>query len=377
MPRRRRSPVLALVVTGAYVAVVAVAVGTAVVTGDQALLWRLTIMQEPEAAPAGADLLVAALTAVPWAWALWQGLRGPLEAAPRDEQEPRVLRARAALYAAAATTLLLHPIPGPWPWWADTLSGLSMWAVAVLIHPVLARPVLRPRLAGAELVRTLGAVGFGGITVVAVLGLSDAPGLDTLLLVIAAAALAWTVLVLRAQRGDGRWRPSPGRSPSQDDPADELAAVGRDRQAVRGPVTGPGRLVRHQHGHGDLRPALGDVPHPGRASLAGEQVQRLLARPRLVGHHVRGGVLGRVRLRAGHERHGEALGHRREAVAGPQFGGMDLLHTRLHGPDRRGDGRGRGRGRGGTARERPCQEGGRGQVTEGHDAGSWQAHITG
>ncbi|MFF0768542.1 hypothetical protein ACFYUK_06550 [Nonomuraea wenchangensis] len=207
MPPRRRSAVLALIVTGVYVAAVAVAAVVAAVTGDLDPLWRLTITEEPDAGATGSDVLIAALTAVPWAWALWQVLRGPLETAPRDEQEPRVRRARFTLYAAAATTLLLHPLPSPWPWWADVISALSMWAVAVLIHPVLVRPVLRPRLKGAELIRTAGVVGFGGTTVVALLGLISLPGLDFLYLVIAVATLAWTVLVLRAQRDDGRWRP--------------------------------------------------------------------------------------------------------------------------------------------------------------------------
>ncbi|MEU4517036.1 hypothetical protein AB0G05_46770 [Nonomuraea wenchangensis] len=192
----------ALIVTGVYVAAVAVAVVVATATGDLVPLWRLTIMQEPGADATGPDVLVAALAAVPWAWALWQVLRGPLEPAPRDEEEPKVRRARFALYAAAATTLLLHPIPAPWPWWADVVGALSMWAVVVLIHPVL-----RPRLKWAELIRSAGALGFGGTTVVALLGLADLPGNDLLYSVIAVATLVWTVLVLRAQRDDGRWRP--------------------------------------------------------------------------------------------------------------------------------------------------------------------------
>ncbi|MEU6723738.1 hypothetical protein ABZ917_08520 [Nonomuraea wenchangensis] len=207
MPPRRRSAVPALIVTGVYVAAVAVAVVVATATGDLVPLWRLTIMQEPDAAATGQDVLIAALTAVPWAWALWQVLRGPLETAPRGEEEPRVRRARFALYAAAATTLLLHPLTAPWPWWADVISALSMWAVAVLIHPVLVRPVLRPRLKGAELIRSAGALGFGGATVVALLGLAGLPDIDLLYLVIAVATLVWTVLVLLAQRDDGRWRP--------------------------------------------------------------------------------------------------------------------------------------------------------------------------
>ncbi|MER7367781.1 hypothetical protein [Nonomuraea wenchangensis] len=210
MPPRRRSTLLALIVTGVYVAAVAVAGVVATATGDLALLWRLTIMQEPDAGATGPDVLIAALAAVPWAWALWQCLRGPLERAPREEEEeeePRVRRARFALYAAAATTLLLHPLPAPWPWWADTVSALSMWAVAVLIHPVLVRPALRPRLARAETIRSAGAVAFGGMTVLALLGLIGLPEIDPLYLVVGVATLIWTVLVLLAQRDHERWRP--------------------------------------------------------------------------------------------------------------------------------------------------------------------------
>ncbi|MGA4988158.1 hypothetical protein [Nonomuraea bangladeshensis] len=204
----RRSALPALIVTGLYVAAVAVAVVVATATGDLAPLWRLTIMRDPDAGETGSDVLIAALTAVPWVWALWQVLRGPLETAPRDEEEPRVRRARFSLYAAAATTLLLHPIPTPWPGWAEVISALSMWAVVVLIHPVLVRPVLRPRLKGAELIRSAGALGFGGTTVVALLDLTGLPDIGLLYLVIAVATLVWTVLVLRAQRDDdGRWRP--------------------------------------------------------------------------------------------------------------------------------------------------------------------------
>ncbi|MEV5555074.1 hypothetical protein AB0L44_15600 [Nonomuraea wenchangensis] len=207
MPPRRRSTLLALIVTGFYVAAVAVAGVVAAATGDLALLWRLTIMQEPDAGATGPDVLIAVLAAVPWAWALWQCLRGPLETAPREEEEPRVRRARFALYAAAATTLLLHPLPAPWPWWADTVSALSMWAVAVLIHPVLVRPALRPRLARAETIRSAGAVAFGGMTVLALLGLVGLPEIDPLYLVVGVATLIWTVLVLLAQRDHERWRP--------------------------------------------------------------------------------------------------------------------------------------------------------------------------
>ncbi|MEW9551036.1 hypothetical protein [Nonomuraea sp. NPDC050783] len=215
MLRRHRSAVPALVVAGGYLAVVAVAAVVAAATGDLAPLWRLTIAQEAGegVAVTARDVAVPALTGLVWTWTLWQALRGPLaapspasgqegEAGQQVGQEQQVGRARVALYAAAATWLLYMVLPS-WPWWAAVIEAVTMWAVVLLLHPVLGDGLERPGVA-----RTAGVLGFGGAVVDEVLDLLDLPVPDESALIVGVAALVWTVLVLRAQRGDDRWRPA-------------------------------------------------------------------------------------------------------------------------------------------------------------------------
>ncbi|TDD46180.1 hypothetical protein E1286_21645 [Nonomuraea terrae] len=198
MLRRHRLGVLALVVTGFYLAALAVAALVAVMAGDLGPLWRLTLFTEAdESAPVTwPNVLRLVAAGLPWAWALWQSLRGPL-AGPAPEQDRGTRRLRVALYVAAAS-MLLFPLMPVWPWWMTLLSALPMWAVVLLIQPVW-------RFGHYDHVLALGVLGFGGLGVADVLVALDERLPDWVPLVCGVAGLLWTVLVLRAQRRDDRW----------------------------------------------------------------------------------------------------------------------------------------------------------------------------
>ncbi|AQZ61276.1 unnamed protein product [[Actinomadura] parvosata subsp. kistnae] len=198
---RHRLSVPALIIAALYAAALVTTAVLALTTGDVAPLWRLTVFGDVqelvEATPANVATML--LIGLPWTCALWLGLRGPRVGQP-PELTVQEQRLRLALYAAAATWLI-HPLAQGWPWWAVVLDSVLMLAVVVLI-----RPVLGDSLEYASWSVVAGVLAFGGGAVVAVsdefaLGLSGGAGLALLL-----AQLVWMVLVLRAQRWDGRWR---------------------------------------------------------------------------------------------------------------------------------------------------------------------------
>jgi hypothetical protein len=202
MPRHR-SGFPALLVTGAYVVAVAVAAVVAMTAGDLGVLWRLTLFGEvdEDVLVTGPNVLILVLAGLPWAWALWQLLRGPL-AGPPPELDRDTRRLRVALYAAAAS-LLLFPLMAAWSWVPAVLHAAVMWVVVLLFQPVLGAG-----LEFAGLARVAGVLGFGGVAVVDVFDVLDVPMPGGVSLICALAGLVWMVLVLRAQRHDDRWRPA-------------------------------------------------------------------------------------------------------------------------------------------------------------------------
>lgn len=99
-------------------------------------------------------------------------LRGPL-ARPPPQQDRNTLRLRVALYAATATTWLLH-ITASWTWTdATVIHSAAMWVVVLLFMRVLGGD--RPYTRGA------GVLGYGGFTVIGVLDLVGWPAPPTTL----------------------------------------------------------------------------------------------------------------------------------------------------------------------------------------------------
>ncbi|MFC4114291.1 hypothetical protein [Nonomuraea zeae] len=177
-----------------------VAAMIALTSGDLGTLWRLTLFTPAnETAPVTwPNTLVLVVAGLPFAWALWQCLRGPL-AGPPPEQDRAVRRLRTALYIAAAYGLI-SPFVYDWFGVAAILSAVSMVPLVVLFPPVLGASL---RHAGH--VRAVGLLSYGGVIAYVVLRLFSLRMPDSLALVCGGAGLLWTILILRAQRGDGRW----------------------------------------------------------------------------------------------------------------------------------------------------------------------------
>jgi hypothetical protein len=195
---RHRSALPALLVTGLYGAALTVAVVVALISGDLGPLWWLTLFATVTegVAATGQNLLLLLLAGLSWAWGIWQILRGPL-AGPLPQQDRNTLRLRVALYAATATTWLLH-VTVSWIWaYATVIDSAVMWVVVLLFMRVLGGD--RPYTRGA------GVLGYGGFTVIGVLDLVGWSALNGAELICGLAALAWTALVLRAQGYDDRW----------------------------------------------------------------------------------------------------------------------------------------------------------------------------
>ncbi|MGI5285746.1 hypothetical protein ACQEVF_20740 [Nonomuraea polychroma] len=201
MPRRYRLGIPALLIVGVYVVALAVAAVIAMTTGDLGGLWRLTLFTEvdEDAAATWPSVLTLLLAGMAWAWALWQSLRGPM-AGPPPELDRHTRRLRMALYATAASWLL-NPLVPSWPHWALVLDAVLMCVVVVLFQPVLRRS-----LEHADFALGAGVLGYGGSAVITVIDVPDGLLPSGVGLICALAALVWMVLILRAQRWDGRWR---------------------------------------------------------------------------------------------------------------------------------------------------------------------------
>ncbi|GAA4237294.1 hypothetical protein FHR32_007324 [Streptosporangium album] len=201
MLRRHRFGVPALLIMSVYVVAVAVAAVIALTVGDLGALWRLTLFTEVDegVAVTWPNVLILVLAGMAWAWALWQSLRGPLAGLP-PELDRDARRLRVALYAAVASWLFYF-LMSSWPWWVAVLDAVVMWAVVVLFQPVLVR-----NLKHADHARAAGVLAYGGAAAAEVLDVLDWPVPRWLPLVCGLAGLIWMVLVLRAQRRDGRWQ---------------------------------------------------------------------------------------------------------------------------------------------------------------------------
>ncbi|MEU8205242.1 hypothetical protein [Streptosporangium sp. NPDC049046] len=198
MLRRHRSALPALLVTGLYGAALTVAVVVALIFGDLGPLCRLTLFtaMPEDFAGTGQNLLLLVLAGLSWAWGIWQILRGP-SAGPPPQQDRNTLRLRVALYVEVATMWLIHVTASLI--WADTavIDSAVMLVVVLLFMRVLDRD--------REYTRGAGVLGYGGFTVIGVLDLVGLSVPDWVEMVCGLAALAWTVLILRAQAGDDRW----------------------------------------------------------------------------------------------------------------------------------------------------------------------------
>ncbi|MEU7747989.1 hypothetical protein [Nonomuraea sp. NPDC049158] len=201
MFRRHVLATPALLTTGVYIVALAVAAVIALTVGNLGVLWWLTAFTETEEKVAATwpNVLVLVVAGLPWAWGLWQSLRGPL-AGPAPELDQDTRRLRIALYVAAASWLLCAVLPS-WPWWAVVLDAMVMWLVVTLYTSVLG-----PNLEFSEHARGAGVLGYAGFGVIEVLYALELPVPDWLELICGLGYLIWTVLVLRAQRRDGRWR---------------------------------------------------------------------------------------------------------------------------------------------------------------------------
>ncbi|WP_214105580.1 hypothetical protein [Acrocarpospora catenulata] len=191
----------ALLIAGGYILALAVAAVIALTTGGLGALWRLTLFAEmgEGVAVTWQNVLILVLVGMPWAWALWQSLRGPL-AGPPPELDRDTRRLRVGLYAAVVSWLLYAVMPF-WPWWAVALDAVVMGAVVMLFHQVLGR-----NLAYADPARTAGVLAYGGIAAIEVFDVLDWPLPGVLIALCGLAGLVWTVLILRAQWRDGRWQ---------------------------------------------------------------------------------------------------------------------------------------------------------------------------
>ncbi|MBP2707413.1 hypothetical protein JOL79_26870 [Microbispora sp. RL4-1S] len=204
--RHYRTILPAVLVTGAYVTALAVAAVLALTGDDIGLLWRLSLFSDADedVAATWPNVFVLAVAGGLWAWALWLSLRGlPYGRPIPADRETRALRR--ALYAAVASWVFYAVMP-VWPWWAVVLDALLMSAVVVLFHPVLRREIRHADLAlGAGL---LGQVSLAATEIFDALNWHEAERAAALGGFAPVGTLVWSVLVLMAQRRDGRWRRS-------------------------------------------------------------------------------------------------------------------------------------------------------------------------
>ncbi|RSN08382.1 hypothetical protein DMB42_20295 [Nonomuraea sp. WAC 01424] len=198
MSRRHRSALPALLVTGLYGAALTVALLVTLISGDLGPLWWLTLFTTVSegVAVTGLNLLLLVLAGLSWAWGIWQVLRGPLTGPP-PEQDRDTRRLRVALYAATATTWLLHVTESWVPADTTVFDSAVMCVVVLLFMRVLGRD--------RQYMRGAGVLGYGGFTVIGVLDLAGWTVPDGVELICGLAGLAWTALVLRAQWDDDRW----------------------------------------------------------------------------------------------------------------------------------------------------------------------------
>lgn len=198
MLSRHRSALPALILTSLYGAALAVALVVTLVSGDLGPLWWVTLFVPVAegAVVTPQSLLVPVLAGMAWTWAIWQSLRGPA-AGSAAEQDQDIVRLRIALYVAAAATWLFH-VTASLSWEVGiVISSAAMWVVVLRFTRVLDGDQM--------FTRGLGALGYGGFTVIGLFDLVGVPALDRAATFCGLASLIWLALVLRAQWGDDRW----------------------------------------------------------------------------------------------------------------------------------------------------------------------------
>ncbi|MEU6786179.1 hypothetical protein ABZ912_43900 [Nonomuraea angiospora] len=199
MISRYRLGLPALLLTGLYLAALAVTAVIALTSGDVGMLWGLTLFTPVDESTQATwpNVLVMLAAGLPSAWALWQCLRGPL-AGPPSEQNRAVWCLRIALYVSAANGLI-SPLMSDW--FGAVILNIVLMVSLVVLFP----SVLGSSLRYADHVRVMGFLGYGGTLAYLVLGLVGLRMPDWLALICAGAGLLWVILILRAQREDGRW----------------------------------------------------------------------------------------------------------------------------------------------------------------------------
>ncbi|MEV0384954.1 hypothetical protein [Nonomuraea sp. NPDC050643] len=194
-----------------YLAAVVAAIVFSAVTGEVGTAWTVVVWSPWPGPPPGwsGNGFVPALIGSLRAWMLWQVLRGPVVRVPRPPQEREAVALRLALYLGVAVNLI------PWSQggglYQEVASVVSLVVRVALV--VLFALVLTGTLPGFRTVAlALGVVGVAGAALGRVLvptatsegGLGPVP-VWLVFEVLGLVRVAWQVMMLRGQRGDGRW----------------------------------------------------------------------------------------------------------------------------------------------------------------------------
>lgn len=191
--RRYRCGRLAAVVVALYLTAVTAALVIAAVTGE---LWTLSMAATVSmmwGRPMEGAWLAPLLTAICVlnAWMLWQVLRGPV--LPRAEGLPRsVVWLRRLLYIGIAGDLVFWELVEELSDTVEDLASTGVWVATVIL---LVRVVSGVSARFQAIALTLGLIG----ALRPVLGFLDLRAPQML------AIFVWTVMILIAQRRDGRW----------------------------------------------------------------------------------------------------------------------------------------------------------------------------
>ncbi|GII04034.1 hypothetical protein [Planobispora takensis] len=188
----------AAVVVALYLTAAAVAVVLAAVSGDLSALStaataRVWITSEQAGRPGPVLIGMCGLNA----WMLWQVLRGP--ALPRAGGSPSgVVWLRRLLYVNVAGDLVLRELLDEVSDTAEDVASALVWAATV----ILLTRVVSGVSAGFRAIAL--ALGLIGVLAPLPMSLIDGTDLQTVSL-LGLASFGWTVMILIAQRRDGRW----------------------------------------------------------------------------------------------------------------------------------------------------------------------------
>ncbi|MGC5013408.1 hypothetical protein ACLQ2R_21830 [Streptosporangium sp. DT93] len=188
---------MAAVVVVLYLAVAAIGVVLAVVSGDPSVLSvaaSRTLHMWGEDGPAPLYAGICGLNA----WALWQVLRGP--GTSRTAQSPRdVVWLRRLLYVGIVGDLALWDLVGELSDVVEYVASQAVWIATVVL---LVRVVSGVSVLFRALALVLGLTGALSSTLFL---FSFSEGTGRTIELLGLAGLGWTVMILVAQRRDGRW----------------------------------------------------------------------------------------------------------------------------------------------------------------------------